>query len=117
MPRSAALERLPRFVRRGWAGGAFPYIRGRRSMGEPTTRRPFGDATGILPTERWGSCQGLVTELSSNILNFPGVIVGIGERCRIGDAESDCPRRAGTPHKRPFRATPDSAAEVRRSVL
>jgi hypothetical protein len=24
MPRSAALEHLPRFVRRGWAGGAFP---------------------------------------------------------------------------------------------
>ena len=27
------------------------------------------------------------------------------------DAESDCPRRAGTPHKRPFRATPESAAD------
>ena len=27
MPRSAALEHLHRFVCRGWAGGAFPYIR------------------------------------------------------------------------------------------
>jgi hypothetical protein len=70
MPRSAALEHLHRFVRRGWAGGAFPYIRGRRSMGEATTRRPLGYATRILPTERWRSCQELVTELSSNILSF-----------------------------------------------
>ena len=70
MPRSAALEHLPRFVRRGWAGGAFPYILGRRSMGEATTRRPFGYATGILPTQHWRSCQELVTELFSNILSF-----------------------------------------------
>ena len=72
MPRSAALEDLPRFVCRGWTGGAFPYIPGRRSMGEATTRRPFSYAKGILPTERWRSCQELVTGLSSNILSFTG---------------------------------------------
>ena len=68
MPRSAALEHLPRFIRRGWAGGAFPYIRGGRSMCEATTRWPF--TAEILPTKRWRISQELVTELSSNILSF-----------------------------------------------
>ena len=70
MPRSAALEHLPRFVRRGGPEAPSLYICGRRSMGEATTRRPFGYATGILPTERWLSCQEFVAELSSNILSF-----------------------------------------------